>query len=396
MALLNYPKFKAFYPSSNLPLAGGLLNTYVAGSVNTPLAAYTDVLCTVAAANPIVLDSNGEALIYLKGAYKLVLTDSNSNVIWTIDNVVGIGAQALVSIASYGNNLATALAAIGSTPATLLIDGTVTLGANATVSATTGLQVVQGGSFTGAYSLTINGPFSCPSGVQAFNGPTVAFGSGTLASSPDQSWFANAATGANASLSSLIPTVSGTSFSASAKAPLYKTGNGGAATLANITNGVTGQNIALLINDSNTTIDFVDGNLRGGPGTNAYAAQSGDVLTGIYGSDSNWHLILIPISPQVHNVTASRALGTVYQNLTGKVMSVLVIFNTGSVPSGCYLQVFSDTSAMPATYGSSSITVSTQQAISVQFLVPPNYYYKVIIGGTAGSNTSLVTWDEIY
>ena len=161
-ALLTYPKFKAFTnDGNNLPLAGGLLNTYEAGTVNTPQAAYSDILCTVPLSNPVVLDENGEAIIYLKGSYKLVLTDANGDLYWTLDDVTGIGGSSLTSIGAYGGSLETAIAAIGSTPTQLLIDETVVLQANDIVPATLVLQPIMGGEIAlNGFNLTIHSSFN--------------------------------------------------------------------------------------------------------------------------------------------------------------------------------------------------------------------------------------------
>jgi hypothetical protein len=77
----------------NVPLAGGFLYTYQAGST-TPLATYTDNTGTVANSNPIILNTDGRTPneIWLTSgySYKFVLTDSNNTAIQTLDNLYGI------------------------------------------------------------------------------------------------------------------------------------------------------------------------------------------------------------------------------------------------------------------------------------------------------------------
>ena len=76
------------------PLAGGKIETYLAGTV-TPVITYKTSTGT-AQANPIVLDAAGEmptgTQLWLLGGqtYKFVLMDSTSSVIRTYDNVTGI------------------------------------------------------------------------------------------------------------------------------------------------------------------------------------------------------------------------------------------------------------------------------------------------------------------
>ena len=80
------PKLQ-FFDANGAPLAGGLLYTYEAGTT-TPLATYTDSTGVSANTNPIVLDSRGEANVWLNGAiYKFALYTSASVLIWTVDNI---------------------------------------------------------------------------------------------------------------------------------------------------------------------------------------------------------------------------------------------------------------------------------------------------------------------
>jgi hypothetical protein len=82
-----------FFDNTGLPLNGGLIYTYQAGST-TPLATYTDVNGTVANANPIVLDSSGRtpAEVWLTYGfnYKFVVKTSAAVTLGTYDNLYGI------------------------------------------------------------------------------------------------------------------------------------------------------------------------------------------------------------------------------------------------------------------------------------------------------------------
>jgi len=81
--------------TTGLPLSGGLLYTYQAGST-TPLATYSDSAGTIANTNPLTLGTDGrpQVEIWLQSAYnyKFLLTDALGNQIGTYDNISGLSS----------------------------------------------------------------------------------------------------------------------------------------------------------------------------------------------------------------------------------------------------------------------------------------------------------------
>lgn len=63
--------------NNNDPLSGGKVFTYSAGTL-IPKVAYSDAAATIPHANPIILDSNGEADVWLVGTYKILIKDANN------------------------------------------------------------------------------------------------------------------------------------------------------------------------------------------------------------------------------------------------------------------------------------------------------------------------------
>jgi hypothetical protein len=98
------PKQQYFDANGN-PLAGGKLYTY-AGGTSTPLATYTNATDSTFNPNPIILDSRGEANVWLVPGtlYKFKLTDASDVQIWVVD-------QISTPVASSGSVTSVALAA---------------------------------------------------------------------------------------------------------------------------------------------------------------------------------------------------------------------------------------------------------------------------------------------
>ena|ERR1022692_1745720 len=98
--LIPYLKFREF-DANGVPLAGGLLNTYAAGTT-TPLPTYTDETGATPNTNPVVLDSAGRANVWMGPSnYKFVLTDSLSNLIYTEDNVQSIANKITTALNTF-------------------------------------------------------------------------------------------------------------------------------------------------------------------------------------------------------------------------------------------------------------------------------------------------------
>jgi hypothetical protein len=81
------PKLQ-FFGTDGLPLVGGKLYTYAAGTT-TPIATYTDNTQANLNTNPIILDSAGQANVWLADTitYKYTLTDADNVPLFTVDYV---------------------------------------------------------------------------------------------------------------------------------------------------------------------------------------------------------------------------------------------------------------------------------------------------------------------
>ena len=81
------PKLQ-FFGTDGLPLVGGKLYTYAAGTT-TPIATYTDNTESSQNTNPVILDSAGQASVWLTDTttYKYVLKTSEDVTLFTVDYV---------------------------------------------------------------------------------------------------------------------------------------------------------------------------------------------------------------------------------------------------------------------------------------------------------------------
>jgi hypothetical protein len=89
-----------FFDNNGVPLAGGLLYTYLAGTT-TSAATYTSASGSIANSNPIILDASGRPPneIWLTGgiSYKFVLQTASGTQIWSMDNLSGLPSAGIES-----------------------------------------------------------------------------------------------------------------------------------------------------------------------------------------------------------------------------------------------------------------------------------------------------------
>jgi hypothetical protein len=97
------PVFRAV-ANDGTALSGGKLFTYIAGTT-TPQATYVDSTQTTPNTNPIILNSRGEANVWLVQGltYKLLLQDALGNLIWSVDQIAGNNLPFGITVSAAGN-----------------------------------------------------------------------------------------------------------------------------------------------------------------------------------------------------------------------------------------------------------------------------------------------------
>ena len=88
MAGLSPTPKQQIFGSDGTPLVGGKIFTYLAGT-STPTATYTDYSAGTANTNPIILDSLGQANIWLLStvSYKFIVKTATDVLLYTVDNI---------------------------------------------------------------------------------------------------------------------------------------------------------------------------------------------------------------------------------------------------------------------------------------------------------------------
>jgi len=87
-SIMTEPKVQ-FIDSNGEPLVGGKIYTYEA-STSVPKETWKDYGKFQENTNPVILDDAGRASIWLEGSYKIIVSDINDVVIYTMDNVKSV------------------------------------------------------------------------------------------------------------------------------------------------------------------------------------------------------------------------------------------------------------------------------------------------------------------
>lgn len=114
-----------FFDDNGDPLSGGKIYSYAAGT-STPLATYTDQGEGTPNANPVILDANGEANIWLgSSSYKFIVKTSADVTLRTTDNVAYIANGDITTGKIADGAVTTAKLAAGAVTQAKLADKTI-------------------------------------------------------------------------------------------------------------------------------------------------------------------------------------------------------------------------------------------------------------------------------
>ena len=213
MAGLTPSPKQQIFGTDGLPLVGGKIYTYAAGTT-TPIATYTDSTAGTANTNPIILNSLGQANIWLATAtsYKFSVFTSTDVLLYTVDNITSPidSATLTATLASPPPIGSTAPNTGAFTTATITTVNATNVTATSTVTAET-LTFEGGGSMTKVPESVIQ-PITATAATNALtitlNPTTLDFRSATLTSGTVVSRVISSAISVTVSSGSTLGTVS--------------------------------------------------------------------------------------------------------------------------------------------------------------------------------------------
>ena len=416
MASLTPTPKQQLYGSDGAPLVGGKIYTYAAGTT-TPLATYTDYTAGTANTNPIILNSLGQANIWLgTSSYKFSVYTAADVLLYTVDNISApIDSSALATALSsptpIGNTapntgafttLAATTGTITTVNATTVNAATIT--ATGTVTAET-LTFEGGGSMTrppeaGIQSLTAT--VATNALTVTLNPTTLDFRSSTLASGTVVTRTIGSAISVTVSSGSTLGTVS----AVQSRIVVLALDNAGTVELAvvNIAGGTNLTETGLISTtaeggagaaDSASTVYSttarsnvayrVVGYIESTQTTAGTWATTPSTIQG-YGGQALASMSSLGYGQTWQDVSGSRVSGTTYYNTTGKPIMVAVNTSSGASNGQSLTLTVSGINII-----NSYFALSSQQfAQNCIGLVPPGASYSATVASTTIGN-----WSEL-
>jgi hypothetical protein len=362
MASLTPTPKQQIYGSDGNPLVGGKIYTYAAGTT-TPLATYTDAGAGTANTNPIILNSLGQANIWLapSSSYKFSVYTSADVLLYTVDNITApIDYLSLVTtlaspppIGSTAPNTG-AFTTLAATTATITTVNATTV--NATTITATGTVTAETLTFEGGGSMTK----PSEAGIQSLTA-TVAANALTVTLNPAVLDFRSTTLTTGVPVSRTIPSAIsivvssgstlGTVSAVQSRIVVLALDNAGTVELAvvNISggndltetglisttaeggSGTADSASVIYSNTARTNVAYrVVGYVESTQATAGTWASTPSTVQG-YGGQALASMSSLGYSQTWQNLTGSRAVNTTYYNTTGKPISVnILITNIGT------------------------------------------------------------------
>lgn len=393
-----------FFDGSGMPLAGGSVTFYVPGTT-TFKDTYQDSGLSIVNPNPVILDANGEALVWGTGLYTQIVADSLGNQVWSATAAAGLSSQDVQSGAMlFGLDTGTANNYIvnRSTPANALVDGMQcwfkALNANTepsvlTVDGLATTPIDYEGGVTPAGLITAGGYFGVQ--YQAANnvwslifmnssgtsewvaGPTPTFISATQFSLPGDctgSFQVNRRVQITDNQVALYGTITASSYTSPTTTVTVALDSG------TLDTNLTAASVSFL-NAVNTSIPS---QFARQDQTNNFA-QPITVLNAAADQNPLTYAQALGVGQVYHNVTSGRTLGTTYTNSgTSPIFVVISVATNGPGTASCAFWVAGvQVAAVSAPAGGSPVQ-------GMFIIVPPGQTYSL-----TGSTVSLSSWFEL-
>lgn len=425
MASLTPTPKQQIYGSDGNPLVGGKIYTYAAGTT-TPLATYTDAGAGTANTNPIILNSLGQANIWLasSSSYKFSVYTSADVLLYTVDNIATpIDYISLVTslaspppIGSTAPNTG-AFTTLAATTGTITTVNSTTVNAttvNATTVTATGTITAETLTFEGGGSLTkvpesaiqpITASVAANALTVTLNPTTLDFRSATLTSGTVVSRVIASPVSVVVSSGSTLGTIS----AVQSRIVVLALDNAGTVELAvvNIAGGndltetgvitTTAEGGAGAADSASTVYSTtartgvayrVVGYVESTQATAGTWATAPSTIQG-YGGQALASMSSLGYGQTWQSVTGSRALATTYYNTTGKPITVAIstIGTVTSSSTSLYITVNSlGIISQGLIYGAGGISSGP----SVTFIVPSGQSYSATVG-----QGTLYSWVEL-